>query len=224
MLDSASSLLRAIALSLAVAALTTVAVVLVASLATPIAGVRVEGARMFPESSAWRAVPEYSSLFTLNSERLRQRVESNPWVQSAEVSKNWESGIVTVQVQERRAVLDGYVDGRRVILAADGTRLPELGPGPEEGRLERVELDEDQLEDVARAGGTLRESGLTLGPVYAVESGGIEASVEGRRVVFSGGIGDGQARALRGVMARHPDAKHFDLRSPERVVVGGSEG
>jgi hypothetical protein len=215
--DSASSLLRAIAVSLAVAAVTTVTIVLVAYLAAPVAGVRVEGARMFPESEAWDAVPEHASLLTFNTEMLEQRVNSNPWVQSAEVSKNWESGIVAVEVEERRAMLDGYVDGRRVILAADGTELPGLGGES----LERVELDEDQLEDVREAGGTLRENGLTLASVDAVGPGGIEATVEGRRVIFSDGIGEGQARALRGVMARHPDAPLFDLRSPERVVVGG---
>lgn len=217
--DSASSTLRAIAASLAVAAVTTVTIVLVAYLAAPVAGVRVEGARMFPESEAWNAVPEHASLLTFNTEMLEQNIDSNPWVESVEVSKEWESGIVAVEVKERRAVLDGYVDGRRVILAADGTRLPGLGGES----LERVELDEDQLEDVMRAGGTLTENGLTLASVDGVGSGGIEATVEGRRVIFSNGIGDDQARALRGVMARHPDAPLFDLRSPDRVVVGGVE-
>ncbi len=217
MRHSASNFLRAIAASLAVAAVTTATIFLVAYLAAPVAGVRVEGARMFPESEAWNAVPEHASLLTFNTEMLEEKVNSNPWVESAEVSKDWESGIVLVQVQERRPVLDGYVDGRRVIMAADGTRLPGLGGES----LERVELDEDQLEDVKRAGGTLRENGLTLASVDAVGAGGIEATVEGRRVIFSDGIGDGQARALRGLMARHPDAALFDLRSPERVVVGG---
>lgn len=221
---SASNSLRAIAASLAVAAVTTATIFLVAYLAAPVAGVRVEGARMYPESEAWNAVPEHASLLTFNTRMLEEKVNSNPWVESTEVSKDWESGIVMVQVQERRAVLDGHIDGRRVIMAADGTRLPGLGGES----LERVELDEDQLEDVMRAGEALRENGLTLASVDAVGAGGIEATVEGRRVIFSDGVGDGQARALRGVMARYPDAAHFDLRSPERVVVaevsdGGAE-
>lgn len=217
--DSASSVLRAVALSLAVAALTTVTIVLVAYLAAPIAGVRVEGARMFPESEAWEAVPEHASLLTFNTKMLEEKINTNPWVESVEVSKDWESGIVTVEVQERRAVLDGHVGGRRVILAADGTRLPGLGGES----LERVELGEDQLEDVVRAGGILTENGLTLASVDGAGPGGIEATVEGRRVIFSDGVGEDQARALRGVMARHPDAPLFDLRSPDRVVVGGDE-
>ena len=215
--NSTSSVLRAVAVSLAVAALTTVTIVLVAYLAAPVAGVRVEGARMFPESEAWEAVPEHASLLTFNTEMLEQEIDSNPWVESVGVSKDWESGIVTVEVEERQAVLDGYVDGRRVVLAADGTRLPGLGGE----HLERVELDEDQLEDVAGAGEALTENGLTLASIEGVGPGGIEATVEGRRVIFSDGIGDDQARALQGVMARHSGAPLFDLRSPDRVVIGG---
>lgn len=218
MRGSASSVLRAVALSLAVAALTTLVVFLITYPIAPVTGVRVEGARMFPQSEAWNAVPEHASLLTLNTERLEQEIDSNPWVESVEVSKDWESGIVAVEVQERRAVLDGYVGGRRVVLAADGARLPGLGGES----LERVELDEDQLEDVQRAGRTLTRNGLTLASIEGVGPGGIEATVEGRRVIFSGDIGDDQAGALRGVMSRHPDAPIFDLRSPERVVVGAS--
>jgi hypothetical protein len=37
-------------------------------------------------------------------------------------------------------------------------------------------------------------------------------------------VGGGQARALVGIMGDHPEARIFDLRSPQRVVVGGPEG
>ena len=190
-------LLRVFLISAAVAALTTGTVFVVSYLTAPAAGVQVIGARMFPESVAWNAVPNHASLLTLNTAALEEKVESNLWVEGAVVTKNWDSGIVTVEVEERRAVLDAEVDGRRTIVAADGARLP--GPGGAD--LERVELDEDLLGEA--------------GP------GGIEATVEGRRVVFSGGVGAGQARVLEGVMSEHPDAEIFDLRSPQRVVVGG---
>ena len=78
--------LRSISISAAVAVLTTVAILLVAYLVAPVAGLRVEGARMFPETEAWNAVPEHASLLTLNTEMLERRVESNPWVEGAEVS------------------------------------------------------------------------------------------------------------------------------------------
>ena len=59
---------------------------------------------------------------------------------------------------------------------------------------------------------------------------GVEARVKGRRVVFSGVVREAQAEGLSEIMRENPDAADFDLRSPERVVVGaatdesGSEG
>ncbi len=215
--SSLRTFLRSIAISVAAAVLTTLIVLLITYLAAPVAGLRVEGARMFPETEAWNAVPEHASLLTLNAEMLEHRVESNPWVKGAEVSKNWDSGIVTVEVEERRAVLEAEVDGRRTIVAADGARLPGLGGAD----LERVELDEDLLGEVVEFARVLESNDVRLDSIDEAGPGGIEATVEGRRVVFSGDVGAGQARVLEGVMAEHPDAEIFDLRSPQRVVVGG---
>jgi hypothetical protein len=212
------NLLRAILLSAAVAALTTATVIVISYLSAPVAGVQVIGARMFPELEAWNAIPNRASLLTLNAATLQEKIESNPWVEGAVVTKNWDSGIVTVQVEERRAVLNAEVDGRRTILAADGTRLPGLGGAD----LERVELDEDLLGEVVEFARVLDSNDVRLYSIDEAGPGGIEATVEGRRVVFSGDISDGQARVLEGVMAEHPDAEIFDLRSPQRVVVGGS--
>ena len=184
----------------------------------PVNGVKVEGARMYPESEAVKAVPERASLLTLNARSLENEVESNPWVEGARVTRIWESGIVAVQVQEHRPVLVAEVDGRRVVVAEDGAELPGLGGAD----LRRVELDGDQLEGILEVGKALREGGVALESVDAVGPGGVEATVEGRRVLFSdGGVGAGQVRALEGVMRRHPEARIFDLRSPERVVIGG---
>jgi hypothetical protein len=212
------NLLRALLLSAAIAALTTATVFVISYLTAPVAGVQVIGARMFPELEAWNAIPNRASLLTINAATLQEKIESNPWVEGAVVTKNWDSGIVTVQVEERRAVLDAEVDGRRTILAADGTRLPGLGGAD----LERVELDEDLLGEVVEFARVLDSNGVRLDSIDEAGPGGIEATVEGRRVVFSGDISDGQARVLEGVMAEHPGAEIFDLRSPQRVVVGGS--
>jgi cell division septal protein FtsQ len=201
----------------AVAALTTLTVFVVSYMYLPVTGVQVVGARMFPESEAWNAVPNRASLLTLNATALEQEVESNPWVKGAVVTKNWESGIVIVQVEEPRAVLDAEVDGRRVILAAGGEELPGLGGA----NLGRVELDEDQLEEVVEFARVLESNRVRLDSVNEAGPGGIEATVEGRRVVFSGDIDAEQARALEGIMSDHSEAWIFDLRSPERVVVGG---
>jgi POTRA domain, FtsQ-type len=201
----------------AVAALTTITVFVVSYSCLPVAGVQVIGARMFPESEAWNAVPDRASLLTLNTASLEREVESNPWVEGAEVTKNWESGIVTIQVEERRAILDAEVNGRRVILAVDGEELPALGGA----NLGRIELDEDQLGEILDFVRVLESNGVRLDSIDEAGPGGIEATVEGRRVVFSGSVGDGRARALKDIMSEHPEVRIFDLRSPERVVVGG---
>jgi hypothetical protein len=198
------------------AAATTLIVVLVTYLSFPVTGVRVEGARMYPKYEAANAIPDHASLLTLNSEMLERRVESNPWVQGAEVNENWKSGIVTVQVEERRPVLDAEVDGRRFVISSDGKELPGLGGAS----LERVELDRDQVREILEFARTLHESGLSLDSVDEVGAGGIGATVEGRRVIFSRAVGERRAMALKHIMPEHPDARVFDLRSPERVVVG----
>jgi hypothetical protein len=171
---------------------------------------------MYPESKAANAVADYASLLTLNEEMLESRVESNPWVQGAEVNENWKSGIVTVQVEERRPVVDAEVDGRRLVLSSDGEELPGLGGAG----LERVELDRDQVGEILVFARALHRNGVSLDSVDAAGAGGIEATVEGRRIIFSGYVGERRARALKHIMPDHPDARVFDLRSPERVVVG----
>lgn len=210
-----ASHLRSILISLAVAVVTTVVVVVVAYLSFPVTGIRVEGATMYPESDAWDAVSQHASLLTLNEERLERRIESNPWVQSAEVLENPTSGIVTVEVEERRPVLDVEVGGERRTLAVDGEVLPGLGGVS----LARLELNEDQVGDVLRIGRVLREGGLRMESVDEAGPGGIAATVEGRRVVFAGDVSGEQARALDEVMGRWPEPAVFDLRSAERVVV-----
>jgi len=201
----------------AVAVLTTATVFALSYLTLPVAGVQVTGARMFPESEAWNAVPDRASLLTLNTAALEREIESNPWIEGAVVTRDWESGIVTVQVEERRAILDAEVHGRRVILATDGTELPGLGGAS----LRRVELDEDQLGEILDFAKVLESNGVRLDSVDEAGPSGVEATVQGRTVVFAGRVGEGQARALEEVMSEHPDARVFDLRSPERVVVGG---
>lgn len=171
---------------------------------------------MYPESEAWNAVPDHASLLTLNKEELKRKVQSNPWVQGVKVYENWKSGIVTVQVEERHAVLDAEVEGRRIILSNDGRELPGLGGAG----LDRVELDRDQVGEILEFARVLNTSGVRLDSVEGAGAGGIEATVDGRTVIFSGDVDESQARALKDIMPRHPDAQLFDLRSPERVVVG----
>ena len=207
-------------ISAAVAAATTLLVVLITYLSYPVAGVRVEGARMYPESEAAGAVSNHASLLTLNERILEQKIESNPWVKGAEVNENWKSGIVTVQVEERRPVLDAEVNGREIILSSDGQELPGLGGAS----LEKMELDRDQVGEILVFARTLHESGLTLDSVDGVGAGGIEATVDGRQVIFSGDVGARRVSALENIMPEHPDATVFDLRSPERVVVGAPRG
>jgi cell division protein FtsQ len=203
-----------------VAAVTALAVFFGAYLLFPVTGMEVKGARMFPEMEAWAALPNRASLLTLDEEAMERQIESNPWVKGAKVLKNRESGIVVVEVEERRAVLSGELGRENGVWAVDGTELPGLG----EARLKRVELDEGRLEEILDIGEALEENGVRLDSVDRVDAGGVKATVEGRRVLFGGGVGAGQVRALLGIMEEHPEAPYFDLRSPERVVVGTEEG
>ncbi|HET7479736.1 MAG TPA: FtsQ-type POTRA domain-containing protein [Rubrobacteraceae bacterium] len=206
---------RGISLSIAVAGLTGAVVFIVAYLLYPVTGIQVKGARMYPESEVSQSLSDGASLLTLNTAMLRRQVETNPWVESAKVTKQWQSGIVIVQVKERRAVLDGDLDGRRVILAVDGTELPGLGGA----RLGRVKVDEDQVEEILRAGRSLESHGIALQSVDDVNAGGTEATVEGRRIIFADRLADDQIEALPEIMRSNPRAPLFDLRSPGRVVV-----
>ena len=210
------NLIRAIGIAVAVAALTALTALTASYLLFPVTGLEVQGARMFPEREAWEVLPGYASLPSLNTLALEREIETNPWVKGAEVLKDWESGIVTVEVEERRAVLDGDLGERRIVLAVDGTELPGLGGAG----LTRLGLDETQLEEILAVIEVLDRNGIVLDSVDAVGAEGIEATVEGYRMLFAGGLGDEQARALKGLMEEHPDAAYFDLRSPDRVVVG----
>jgi len=210
------NLLRAIGIAVAVAALTALIALTVSYLIFPVTGLEVQGARMFPEREAWEALPDYASLPSLNTLVLERNIEANPWVKGAEVLKDWKSGIVTVKVEERRAVLEGDLGGRRIVLAADGTELPGLGGAG----LTRLGLDETQLEEILAVVEVLNRNGVVLDSVDEVGAEGTETTVEGYRVLFAGSVGDEQARALKGLMEKHPDATYFDLRSPDRVVVG----
>ena len=195
---------------------TTFTVLLFTYLNFPVKGVRVEGARMYPESEVVNAIPDNASLLTLNKKLLEEKVESHPWVQGAEVNENWNSGIVTVQVEERRPMLYAEVDGREIILSADGKELAGLGGAS----LTRLELDRDQVGEILDFAKTLHDNGVRLDSIDGVDAGGIRATVAGRPVVFSRDVTDGQAEALKNIMPQHPDARVFDLRSPDRVVVG----
>lgn len=191
---------------------------MIAYLSFPVTGVRVEGARMYDESEVVDALPDHASLLTLNKQLLEDKVESNVWVESVKVNESWKSGIVTVQVEERRPVLYAEADGREIILSSDGRELPGLGGAG----LDRMELDRDQVGEILEFANTLHESGIDLDSVDEVDAEGITTTVEGRSVIFSRDISDRQAVALEKIMAQHPDAGGFDLRSPGRVVVGAT--
>ena len=195
---------------------TTLTILLITYLSFPVTGVRVEGARMYDASEVADTVPDHASLLTLNNELLEDKVESNVWVQGARVNENWKSGIVTVQVEERRPVLHAEVDGREIVLSSDGKELPGLGGVG----LDRVELDLDEVGKILEFARTLHENGVGLDSVDGAGAEGIRTTVEGRPVIFSGDVDDGQAMALKSIISHHPDAGFFDLRSPDRVVVG----
>ncbi len=211
-------LLRPICLAVAVALLTAITVYILSYLAYPVTGLEVENARMLPETEVWNAVPDHASLLTLNSRLLENRIEANPWVKGVKVSKDWKSGIVLVEVEERSPVLKGKIDGREIVFSEDGVELPRLGGTG----LEEVKLSEDRLQDILETIQSVERNGSEVGLISEVDTRGVLAVVNGRRVIFSGGLEGAQVRALPGLMEQNPDAPVFDLRSPGRVVVGGA--
>ncbi|MGB3681856.1 MAG: FtsQ-type POTRA domain-containing protein [Rubrobacteraceae bacterium] len=208
-------LLRPVCISLSVAALTAIVVYILSYLIYPVSGIEVVGAKMVPKTEVWQAVPDRASLVTLNTTLLKDRIKSNPWVQSVGVSKDWKSGIVTVEVEERSAFLSGTLGGRKVVYAADGTEIPRLGGTG----LEQLSLDPKRLEEILEAGKTLEKNGITVDSVTGVGANGIEASVDGRKIILAGEVGASQAQALSGLMSRNPEAPAFDLRSPDRIII-----
>ena len=171
---------------------------------------------MYPESQVTNDIPDNASLLTLNKNLLEKKVESHPWVESAEVNENWNSGIVTVQVKERWPMLYAEVDGREIVLSSDGEELPGLGGAS----IAKLKLDRDQVGEILDFARTLHENEMRLDSIDGVDAGGIRATVAGRTVIFSRDVTEGQAEALKNIMPQHPDAQAFDLRSPDRVVVG----
>lgn len=207
--------LRPVCISIAVAVLTAIVVYIGAYLVSPVTGIRVEGARLVPETQVWSSVSDRASLLTMNSELLERKLKSNPWVKGIKMSKDWRSGIVTVKVEERRPVLKRKAGGRETLFSADGVELPHVGGTG----LPPIELDERRLESILSSGRVLDESGAAVQSINEAGPGGVEALVEGRRIIFSGEIRPGQASALPEIIRQNPEAQVFDLRSPERIVV-----
>lgn len=186
----------------------------------PLNGIQVKGAVMFQRSELSDFDSRGSSLLTLNSSALEKTVLEDPWVSDVSVEKNWSDNVAVVKVEERKPILMAKIDGEEVVFAPDGEELP--GEGTVD--LDPVEVEWYEVDGILRAVRTMRESGARVGSVegYGVE--GIEATVEGYKVIFSEDVGPEQARALRGVIAANPQASGFDLRSPGRVVVSGDPG
>lgn len=212
--------LRPISISLAVATLTAIIVYIGSYLIFPVSGVDVEGARMVPKSEVWQAIPGHTSLVTLNAELLENRLKSNPWVKGADVNKDWSSGIVTVEVKERRPFLSGELEGRKVVYSAGGVEIPSLGGTG----IESVPLDPKRLEEILSAGKTLQDNGVAVESIVGVGPYGVEATVDGRKILFSERIRPSQANALPELMSNNPQVSSFDLRSPERIIVEGQAG
>ncbi|MBA2692502.1 MAG: FtsQ-type POTRA domain-containing protein [Rubrobacter sp.] len=218
--SAATRIFRAVLLSVVVAGATVACVFVAAYVLFPLDGIEVSGAEMYPESEAESLVSGYSSLLTLNSRRVEEEVEANPWVEVARVRKEWDSSIVLVEVEERCPVFYAEIEGRRVVFSGDGAELPGLGGAD----LSVVEVDGDRVPEILNTVRTFEENGVRFASVDGIGPGGVEATVEGRSVIFSGGVEASQIRALPDVMEENPEAPVFDLRSPDRVVVGAGVG
>lgn len=190
-------------------------VFIAAYLLYPVNKIEVKGAKMLPESEVRAAIGDHASMATLNPRVVERKLKANPWVYSVSLLKNWDSGIVTVQVEERRAVLNGVLGGQKIILAEDGTRLPGLGGA----RLPVIPLNQRQLDDITNSMKVLRENGVVVNSVDEVGAGGTVVSVKSQQVIFAGEVQQGQAQTLSQLIKDNPGARRFDLRTPQRVVI-----
>ncbi len=201
-------------------ALALCAFAIVSYLLFPVEQVNVEDNQRLPEEEILQNIPERTSLIAISARSLYNDVNSNPWVEGVNVNKNWRSGTVTVQVEERNPSLNVKLqNGESVVVAEDGTRLPGLGGSS----LPEVELDADRLDEVQSIQRTLDEGGVEVKSVNSVGAQGIVFSVsraEGQdaRVIASEDVGIGQARVLDDLLRERPEARYFDLRTPGRVI------
>ncbi|MGI9050832.1 MAG: cell division protein FtsQ/DivIB [Rubrobacteraceae bacterium] len=209
-----------ISIAIAIIALAAVVLYIVSYLLVPIVGVQVEGDRMLQKKEVTQNIPDHTSLLTLDTWALKRNLKPNPWVKGIDVTRDWRSGIVTVKVEERHAVLSADLGKKRIILAQDGTELPGLGGA----NLKTLKLDRSRLEEIVKAGKVLQRNGIGLQSVDASGPGGVRASVRGHQVIFAGELGQNQVQALGDIMKKNPRAGVFDLRSPERVVVSPPNG
>lgn len=179
---------------------------------------------MLSDSEILGDIPERTSLPAISARNLGAKVDSNPWVKGVRVDKNWDSGMVVVEVEERDAALNASLAGsEKVVLAEDGTRLPGLGGAS----LTTIDLNRVRLEEIQAAQKVLERNGIGVQSVKSVGASGVELSLRGPEnsgslVLFSGEIGGGQARVLKGLLREHREARYFDLRTAGRVVVGSS--
>lgn len=213
---SVRNVLRKICVSLAVAILAFITVFIISYLLFPVTGIEVHGERMLPQKEAKQAIPDHTSLLTLNSWTLERRLKSNPWVKDVRVYRDWNSGIVTVEVKEHHAAMKARLKSGKEFLAEDGTQLPDAGGA----KLKTIDLDRGRLEEVAAAMKVLENNGVGVESIKRVDAGGVEAIAEGKILRFSDHVEPRQAQALNLLLKSQSDAHVFDLRSPERVVVG----
>lgn len=191
----------------------------------PLNDIRVEGNEMLPDSALLEDVPDRTNLPMIRASDLERGLNSNPWVEGVDVNKDWDSGTVVVKVKERDAALNASLtSGERVVLAEDGTRLPGLGGAS----LSEIEVGRVRLKEIQEGQSSLERNGVEVESVESAGGEGVELSVKGSegsgasgsKVVFSGGIGGGQARMLDELLSERSEARYFDLRTPGRVVVG----
>jgi cell division protein FtsQ len=91
-----------------------------------------------------------TNVMWLRSRAIAGRIEQNPWVLRARVSRTL-PGTVTVAVQERRAVAVVQARGRSVVVSGDGVVL---GRVSSRTRLPEIELPEAPVDTGARIGST----------------------------------------------------------------------
>jgi cell division protein FtsQ len=173
------------------------------------------------------ALNSHTNVLWLSPGAVERRLERNPWILRAEISRNL-PGTIAVSIEERTPVAVAWSSVRRLLVAADGTLLD---VAPSSVRLPRIEARPSQL----TVGNRLPHSTLALSAVASFPrrvrsrldrvTVGTSSSVtlllrSGTHVLYGDGSRpDAKARAVFAVLAwaraHGIRAASLDVRAPD---------
>jgi hypothetical protein len=93
--------------------------------------IEIEGCRQTSEAEMLQlaGIPEHVNIFSLNTERIAERIEKHPWTRQVQISRVFPDRI-RIAIRERKpvAALNSPYDGKIYGIDSDGVVLPEPEP------------------------------------------------------------------------------------------------